>query len=337
MPATVIVDALWGDSGKGKACAYLSRRIDADLAVRAGVGTNAGASVTVGDGELIKARQLPTGWLNPGTRVAVGSGVLVDPKVFAGELDRYDLADRALVDRRCPVITELHIAEEKADQHLVKRVGSTCTGNGHARADSVLRRAQQARDVPELAPYLADVAEEANRIAAEPEGQVIIESSQGTMLSLGFSDDYPYTTSGNCTTAAALDAVGLNWRHLTEVIMVVKALPTRVGEGPLPYEISAEEAQRRGIVEYGVNTGRTRRKADRLDYGLLRYAAMLNGPTQIALTFCDHLDPQLRGATTPAAITDQVRRVIDDVEQATDAPVTLLDTGPHLEHVIALR
>ena len=151
MSATIIVDALWGDSGKGKICAQQSIRHDAELAVRAGVGTNAGASVTTDDGRLIKARQLPTGWLNPGTRVAVGSGVLVDPEVFAGELDRFDLADRALVDRRCAVITPEHIAAERADQHLMATVGSTGTGNGPARADFVLRRAGQAGDHPDLA------------------------------------------------------------------------------------------------------------------------------------------------------------------------------------------
>lgn len=336
MPASVIVDALWGDSGKGKTCAWLARRHDAALAVRAGVGTNAGASVTLETGELIKARQLPTGWLNPGTRVAVGSGVLVDPTVFLDEVSRFGIADRAMVDRRSAVITALHIADERADDHLAKQVGSTCTGNGYARADFVLRRAAQVRDVPELAPYQADVAAEANRVAADPDQLVIIESSQGTLLSLALSDDYPYTTSGNCTTAAALNDVGLNWQHLTEVIMVVKALPSRVGEGPLPYEISTEEAERRGIAEYGVVTGRPRRKAAGLDYGLLRYAAMLNGPTRIALTFTDHLDPAIRGARSADALSADVRRVMAEVEEATGAPVTLLDTGPRLDDMIDL-
>lgn len=337
MSAVVIVDALWGDSGKGKTCAYLARRHDADLAVRAGIGTNAGASVTLDSGELIKARQLPTGWLNPGTRVAVGSGVLVDPRIFADEVDRFGLADRAVVDRRCAVITERHIAEEEADEHLRKLVGSTCTGNGHARADFALRRAVQARDIPELAPYLTDVAAEANRVAADPDGLVLIESSQGSMLSLALSEDYPYTTSGNCTTASALNDVGLNWQHLDEVVMIVKALPSRVGEGPLPHEISTAEAERRGIAEYGVVTGRPRRKADALDADILRYAAMLNGPTQIALTFCDHLDPAIRGRRTAEAIGPEVRRVIGEVEHATGAPVTLLDTGPGLNDVIDLQ
>ncbi|GIG69683.1 adenylosuccinate synthetase [Phytomonospora endophytica] len=335
MSATVIVDALWGDSGKGKTCAHLARRDDAALAVRAGIGTNAGASVTLDDGVLLKARQLPTGWVNPGTRAAVGPGVLVDPGIFAEEVERFGLAGRAFVDGRCAVITPEHIAAEEADEHLRGTVGSTCTGNGVARAEFAMRRARQARDVPELAPYVVDVAREVNKLAAG-DGGVLIEGSQGTMLSLHFSDDYPYTTSGNCTTAAAMEDVGLNWRLLTDVVMVVKAMPTRVGGGPLPHEMSAAEAEARGIAEYGVHTGRARRKASRLDFALLEYAAMLNGPTQIALTFCDHLDPAMRGRRDASAITGEVRALMAEVEEATGAPVTLLDTGPGLSDVIDL-
>ncbi|MGY0232222.1 adenylosuccinate synthetase [Longispora urticae] len=332
MSAIIVVDALWGDSGKGKTCAHLTIKHQAGLNVRAGVGTNAGASVTLPDGVLVKARQLPIGWINPGTRVAVGPGVLVDPRVLADEVERFGLAGRAFIDGRCAVITPEHIKAELDDLHLNGTVGSTCTGNGHARADFVLRRAQQARDLPELAPYLLDVAREVNTVAAS--GTVIVAGSQGTMLSLALSRDYPYTTSGNCTAAAAMDEVGLNWRLVTDVVMVVKAMPTRVGRGPLPFEMTAAEAEARGIAEYGVHTGRTRRKAERIDFELLEYAAMLNGPTQIALTFTDHYDPDMRGSR--GHVTPEVRDLISRVEAATGAPVTMLDTGPGLHDIIDL-
>ncbi len=336
MNAIVIVDALWGDSGKGKACAHLALRHDAALAVRAGVGTNAGASVTLDDGTTIKARQLPTGWLNPRTRVAVGSGVLVDPTVLADEVDRFGLDGRAFVDGRCAVITPEHIRAERADRHLTDTVGSTGAGTGPARADFVLRRAMQARDVPALAPYVTDVAVEVNAIAARTGETVLVEGSQGTMLSLALSPDYPYVTSDNCTSVAAMDDVGLNWRLVSDVVMVVKAMPTRVGEGPLPHEIPAEQAIARGIAEFGVVTGRPRRKAERVDLELLRYAAMLNGPTQIALTFCDHFEPSMRGARSLDRVTARVRRLIEQVEAATEAPVTMLDTGPRLRDMLDL-
>jgi adenylosuccinate synthase len=293
MGAVVIVDAMWGDSGKGKVCAHLSVRENATLAVRAGVGTNAGASLTLDDGTLVKARQLPTGWVNPTTKVAVGSGVLVET------------------------------------------VGSTCTGNGAARADFVLRRARQARDEPTLAPYVTDVARAVNSAARD--GVVLVEGSQGTLLSLALSADYPCTTSDNCTAVAAMDDVGLNWRLVSDVIMVVKALPTRVGEGPLPYELSAGEARRRGVQEHGVITSRPRRKASQIDWELLEYATMLNGPTKIALTFCDHADPRMRGGRDRTDVTPAVQALVEQVEAVTCAPVVLLDTGPRLSDMIDLE
>src|SRR5216110_796939 len=91
MGAIIVVDALWGDSGKGKVAGYLSRRENASLCVRAGIGTNAGHSVYLSEQDVIRTRQLPLGFLHPGKAVAIGSGVAVDPRIFRHEVDEYDL------------------------------------------------------------------------------------------------------------------------------------------------------------------------------------------------------------------------------------------------------
>jgi len=335
MGAIIVVDALWGDSGKGKVAGFLSRRERASLCVRAGIGTNAGHSVYLRDGQTVRTRQLPLGFLYPGTAVAIGSGVAVDPRIFRHEVDEYDLEQRVTVDYRCPIITDEHIRRERESQHLSETVGSTRSGSGAAQADFVLRQAQQAKDIPELQPYLADVAQLANQQAQA--GTVIVECSQGTFLSLALSPDYPFVTSGNCTVAAAADDVGLSWRNIQGAVMVVKAVPSRVGAGPLPGEMDASEIERRGIAEYGVVTGRMRRKAAEIPWDMLRYAAMLNGPTEVALTFCDHYDPEVTGATTPDQLTSKVRDLIAQVEEATGAPVTIVETGKLFDHMIDLR
>jgi adenylosuccinate synthase len=335
MGAIIIVDALWGDSGKGKVAGYLSRREEASLCVRAGIGTNAGHSVYFGDGQSVRTRQLPLGFLHRSTAVAIGSGVAVDPRIFRKEVDEYALERRVTVDYRCPIITEEHIRREQESQHLSETVGSTKSGSGAAQSDFVLRTAQQAKDVPELQPYLADVAKIANEQAQA--GTIVVECSQGTYLSLALSPDYPFVTSGNCTVAAAADDVGLSWRNISGAVMVVKAVPSRVGAGPLPGELGADEITARGIAEYGVVTGRLRRKAGEIPWDMLRYAAMLNGPTEIALTFCDHFDPEVTGAKTPDQLTRPVRELIAKVEQATGAPVTMVETGKLFEHIVDLR
>lgn len=334
MSATIIVDALWGDSGKGKIAAFLSRRDDADLCVRAGIGTNAGHSIYLSEEEILRTRQLPMGFVNDRTLVAVGSGVAIDPQIFFEEITRYNLFDRVKIDGRCPIITSHHKKIEEDSAHLNETIGSTKSGSGAAHADFVMRKAQQAREIEELQPYIADVATLANDVAKE--GSVIVECSQGTFLSLAISYDYPYVTSGNCTVAAAMDDVGLNWRRVTGAIMVVKAIPSRVGAGPLDGELQVEEIQARGMEEYGVVSGRLRRKASEIPWELLKYAAMINGPTEIALTFCDHFDPEVTGITDYKKIPTKVWNLIEKVEEATGAPVTLLETGKLFEHIIDL-
>jgi adenylosuccinate synthase len=339
MAAIIVVDAFWGDSGKGKIAAYLARKHLAAYSARAGTGTNAGHSIYFADGGEIRTHQLPCGFLHLHTQVRVGSGVAVDPERFFAELDRldpqYQLRQRTRLDYRCPIILPEYREREAADAFLRARVGTTASGTGVARAEFALRRARQARELAELGEYTADVARELNQACAQ--GQtIVIEGSQGTHLSLALSADYPHCTSDNCTAAAFADDVGLSWRHIAEVVLVVKALPTRVGQGFLPLELEAVEEERRGIVEYGVTTGRRRRKASGISWAHLEEAVLLNGPTCFALTFCDHLDPQAARARTLAELTPPVRRLIDELESRFNLPVALCDSGKYFENIVDL-
>ncbi|MBN8215004.1 MAG: adenylosuccinate synthetase [Spirochaetes bacterium] len=326
MPATIVVDALWGDSGKGKIASFLAQKHRASLCARAGTGTNAGHSLYLEGDRILKTHQLPLAGILSGARLRVGSGVAVDPRVFFAELEafkEFDVASRARVDGRCPVILPGYAEEERSDPHLSGTVGSTCSGTGVAQAAFCLRKATQAKEVDALAPFVCDVAREINETCARGE-TVIVEGSQGTFLSLALSRDYPYCTSGNCTAVACADDVGLSWRHIREVVLVVKAVPSRIGAGPLPGELSVAEQDARGIAEYGVLTGRRRRKASSIPMELLKESVLLNGATKIALTFCDHLDPSMKDARAP---TGPVRELVRRIEAACAIPVFLLDCG----------
>ena len=87
MPAVIIVDAFWGDAGKGKFSAHLSLKHDADVCVRAGIGPNAGHSIHIGD-KLMKTRLIPLGLVNPRTTLMVGSGVALNPSILRRRLLR---------------------------------------------------------------------------------------------------------------------------------------------------------------------------------------------------------------------------------------------------------
>ena len=339
MSAIIVADAFWGDSGKGKIAAWLALEHGASYVARAGTGTNAGHSIRFEDGREIRAHQLPCGFLDPDTRVRVGSGVAVDPERLEEELTRfeedYGLRSRTRVDFRCPIILPEYRDREAADPHLSGKVGSVASGTGVARSEFILRRARQAHELPQLADLTADVAAELNQACARGE-TVVVEGSQGTHLSLALTRDYPYCTSDNCTTAALADDVGLNWQHIGEVMLVVKALPSRVGAGPLPLQLDPGEEDSRGIVEYGVTSGRRRRKASGISWPHLEEAVMLNGPTQIALTFCDHLDPDVLGVRSSQELTRPVRQLIEAIERRFSVPVTLCDCGPSFEDLVPL-
>lgn len=143
-----------------------------------------------------------------------------------------------------------------------------------------------------LAPYIRDIAFDLS--AALNHGKhVLAEGAQGTLLDLEHGT-YPFVTSSNTVAAGALIGLGLGVGCVGRVVGVTKAFQTRVGAGPFPTELFDETAHRlRGSGEnpwdeYGTTTGRPRR-VGWLDAVLLRYAARLNGLTELVLTKLDIL------------------------------------------------
>lgn len=119
---------------------------------------------------------------------------------------------------------------------------------------------------------------------------VLVEGANAAMLDIDFGT-YPYVTSSNCSIGGVLTGLGLPPQTIGEVIGVVKAYTTRVGDGPFPTELHDETGallQKRG-GEIGVTTKRLRR-CGWLDLALLRYTGMVNGYTSICLTKLDILD-----------------------------------------------
>ena len=118
---------------------------------------------------------------------------------------------------------------------------------------------------------------------------ILFEAQLGALRDLDFGI-YPYTTSSNTLAASAPIGAGLPSLKLTDVIGVVKAYSTCVGEGPFVSEMSGEEADRlrEAGAEYGAKTGRARR-VGALDLVATRYGVEVQGATKIALTKLDVL------------------------------------------------
>ena len=129
--------------------------------------------------------------------------------------------------------------------------------------------------------------------------RVLLEGAQGALLDVDHGT-YPYVTSSNTTAGGAGLGVGIGPTMIDEVVGVVKAYTTRVGEGPLPTEFPSplqEEIRAKG-GEFGATTGRPRR-CGWFDAVVVRYAALVNGLTGLAVTKLDVLDglPELKIAT----------------------------------------
>src|SRR5229473_1674998 len=85
MSLWVVVGGQFGSEGKGKVSAFITKQENIDVCVRCG-GPNSGHSFVDENGETIVLRQLPTGFVNPSTRLLIPAGALIDPGVLKDEI-----------------------------------------------------------------------------------------------------------------------------------------------------------------------------------------------------------------------------------------------------------
>jgi adenylosuccinate synthase len=327
MAINILVGGQFGDEGKGKIISYLALNDKPEVIARGGVGPNAGHTV-IYKGRTYKLRQLPSGIVYDKARILIGAGVLVNPEVFLREIEEAGVKKRVGIDWRCTAITRDHIEEDAATGGTI---GTTKTGCGPAVADRVSRTAKLVVDVPELKPYLTDVATEVNS-----SNKVLIEGSQGFMLSLLYGT-YPFVTSKDtCASTVAAD-VGLGPTKVDDVIVVLKAYTTRVGNGPFKDEVSHERAKELGYAEYGTVTGRPRRVSEGLHWEDLKLACEINGATMLAVTKLDVKFPSCRGVTSYKKLPKEPKAFIEEIEKKLGVPVTLIGTGPDAEEIIDRR
>jgi adenylosuccinate synthase len=119
--------------------------------------------------------------------------------------------------------------------------------------------------------------------------RIVFEGAQGTFLDIDFGT-YPFVTSSNTTSGGACTGSGLPPVAIDRVIGVCKAYTTRVGEGAHITENQEFSDYLHNMGrEFGATTGRKRR-CGWLDCVLLRFASMVNGVTDLAVTNLDGLD-----------------------------------------------
>jgi len=231
----------------------------------------------------------------------------------------------------------------------VKKISSTGQGVGSAMARKILERdpngsVRLAKDIPELKPYTKDTVSILENIFQE-NGKVLLEGTQGTSLSLHHGM-YPHVTSRDTTVSGCLAEAGISPRRVRKVIMVCRTYPIRVGgpSGPMKNEISRKEISRRSGVSYyeikkteKTSTTKKVRRIAEFDWEQLQRSMILNGPTEIALSFVDYLDVENRNARRFEQLTPDTIRFIEEVERISGVPVSLISTRFDYRSIIDRR
>jgi adenylosuccinate synthase len=241
-----------------------------------------------------------------------------------------DVGGRILVSDKAHLILPYHrdldlLSEARRGE---RKIGTTSRGIGPAYEDKIARRGirigdlndpsgleQNIRDnvtarnrlvqdsTMDWKPVLAQLLSYAERIRpmirdvsvlltrAIADGQsILFEGAQGTLLDIDHGT-YPYVTSSNASVGGVCTGLGIPPRAIGRVLGVVKAYTTRVGEGPLPTELTGDMGNRlrESGNEYGAVTGRPRR-CGWYDAVAVRYGVRINGLDALALTKLDVLD-----------------------------------------------
>ena len=200
-----------------------------------------------------------------------GIGPAYEDKIAAAGHSRGDLADAKALEQ----VVRDNVAAETIWFLTRRWTGSPCWHNCWSAA--------------RLRPWVRDISLMLNQAIAEGKS-VLFEGAQGTLLDIDHGT-YPYVTSSNASVGGICTGLGVGPRRIDKVVGVVKAYTTRVGEGPLPTELSGDMGNRLRDSgnEYGAVTGRPRR-CGWYDAVAVRYSARINGLDGLALTKLDVLD-----------------------------------------------
>jgi len=213
-----------------------------------------------------------------------GIGPAYEDKVARRGLRVGDLLDEALFSEKLKQVMEYHnfMLENYYNQEVV---------DYQKTLDEAIIQSSVVK------PMIVDIAEEIHTRMSKDEN-ILFEGAQGALLDID-QGTYPFVTSSNTTSGAAVTGSGIGVRDIDYVLGIVKAYTTRVGSGPFPtelnYDVTSDEGDPVGRElcsrghEFGATTGRQRR-CGWLDLVILNRSFKLNAVSGICLTKLDVLD-----------------------------------------------
>jgi adenylosuccinate synthase len=288
MANTILIGMQWGDEGKGKIIDVLTAR--ADIVVRSQGGNNAGHTV-IHRGVKYVLHLIPSGILRHRKVCVIGNGVVIDPVALVAEMDGLRQLgvniDKNLLISDCAHLVLPIVFSKKLQAKIIEN---------NRILQALGAKPISFRDVNEtylaagkrLRSYVTNTVVYLHR-AMDRGKQILFEGAQGTFLDIDHGT-YPYVTSSNTTAGGACTGTGVPPHRMDRVVGVMKAYSTRVGDGALPTEDTQLAQMLHNLGrEFGATTGRKRR-CGWFDAVATRYAGMINGIDEIAITNLDGLD-----------------------------------------------
>lgn len=338
MGVDIIVGGQGGDEGKGKISAYLALKNNYDICMRVPA-PQAGHSIHY-NGKRVGLALLPCGLVNENSRLLIGAGGLVSVDKLVDEIKIINLSPKRLgIDYKTTIVTKEHLEEERANNHLMKDIGSVGRGIGPCRRDKLMRKSDLlfARDVKELSDYLTDTKLEVYS-ALGANKKIILEVDHGAKLDL-IHGEYPYVTSRSTNASSALGEAGIGPRDVQEVYVILKPYVTRVGPGPLEQEIfddkTLEWAHTLG-GETGTVSGRLRR-VGKFEWNNALEVMRMNSCTKIAITHMDcfeEIGESLGYSNSKKFLEDVMKNLCSKFPYP---KISLLSYGPEEKDVVELH
>lgn len=186
--------------------------------------------------------------------------------------------------RMTDLLNEEVLLEKVKQSVRVANIIFTASGIDNVNVDQVVAEYLEYAEV--LKPYICDTGILINEAVLTGK-KILIEGAQAMQLDIDLGT-YPNVTSSNPTSPGALVGSGIGPKYVGQVIGVMKAYTSRVGEGPFPTELKNETGDKIRELghEYGTTTGRPRR-CGWLDLVLIKQSVVPNGLTSLCINHMD--------------------------------------------------
>ncbi len=301
--------------------------------------------------------------------IIVGASSAFDMDQMLKEIEHCGVRDSVHIHPRAGVILEAHKLQEVSLETGTKHIASTMQGCGAFLADKIMRRKELklARDYPELQQYIDRFISLTHKYGnttrlSIPEiikfllqnGQTALhEGSQGFSLDINHGSHYPQCTSRSTTAIQNAADMGIGHQLIGDVYLVIRPYPIRVGNviengQTVGYsgdcysdhhettwnDVAAAAGAPQEVMKGELTTVTKRlRRVFTFSKTQLREAVVVNGATKIALNFANYIDWSCFGINDYDALPNKVKSFILDIEDMVGIPVTVVGTGPKVNHV----